>query len=367
MPAMRQQPKNLLSNEPFPSETREPDVDQTDLGSIAGQKANRIEIGGCEIVKLIGEGGMGEVYEAWDPTIIPGGALHVAVKVLRKMDEDSVRRFINEARFTIAVRDTHIVGAYRCDVDRSRDQPYLVMEYVDGSNLYEILENRPFSVREATAIVIQVCQALDVAQRFRIVHRDVKPHNILLDRWGTAKLADLGLVKQMSPFSALHGSAASASTTGTEADGRTLAGRGMGTLWYVSPEQAEDATKADHRSDVYSLGCTFFHLLCRRAPFLGTRDEILEKHRKHPRPNPSLSNPDVPEGLAKVVEQMMAIDPVDRYQNAADVMKALQEPKEPERKGTLQGFLPNIATFSPLQQALIIGEILGPPLAEREK
>jgi hypothetical protein len=93
----------------------------------------------------------------------------------------------------------------------------------------------------------------------------------------------------------------------------------------------------------------------------------LEKHRKHPRPNPSLSNPDGPEGLAKVVEQMMAIDPVDRYQNAADVMKALQEPKEPERKGTLQGFLPNIATFSPLQQALIIGEILGPPLAEREK
>ena len=270
-------------------------------------------IGPYVLLDRIGGGGMGRVYKA----------LHrqmqrvVAIKVLargKRTDPNAQARFLREVRATSQLNHPNIVAAY--DVGESGDVTYLVMEYVDGPNLYEFIKSEgKVAPAQAVKIARQVALALEHARDQGIVHRDIKPSNILIDEEGTAKVLDMGLAR----FE--HGRAGVDDSTTITRDGVV-----MGTLDYLAPEQALDSHQADTRADIYSLGCTLYHLLSGRVPFPGgTAAEKLMRHQvRVPPPLEDLA-PDVPRGLGVIVAKMMAKKVEDRYQTPAEVTAVLSD------------------------------------------
>ncbi|MHA1571625.1 MAG: protein kinase domain-containing protein, partial [Alphaproteobacteria bacterium] len=231
---------------PTPGGVENTTVLATDADEIIGQV-----IGGCKIEKKLGQGGMGAVYKAHHAALdIP-----VAVKILpphfAMRDPAFVERFIREARSAAKLQHQNIVGVL--NVGQEHGMHFIVMQFVDGCSLQEMLkENKKLPPGKAIDIITQICSALELARKNNIVHRDIKPDNIMLDNDGTAKLADLGLAKEMD-----------------DAIDVTQSGAAMGTPHYMSPEQASDAKTADHRSDIYSLGCTLYHMISGEVPYPG--------------------------------------------------------------------------------------------------
>ncbi len=264
-------------------------------------------LGKYQIEKRIGAGGMGTVYLAKDTQL----KRVVALKVLpqdKAQNPTLVKRFRAEAQAAAQLRHNNIVAVY----DTGEDDGYLfiAMEYVEGQDLFELVQKRGVTpVKRSIEIIKQVAAALQHAFEQNIVHRDIKPSNLLIRRDGVVKLTDLGLARSIDD---------------TLETNITRAGTTVGTVDYMSPEQARSSKAADIRSDLYSLGCTWYQMLTGEPPFPeGSMTNKLQAHAIKPAPDPRDKNPNVPEGLTAVLQRLMAKKPEDRYQTPADLLEDL--------------------------------------------
>ena len=285
--------------------------DQLRLMKKAGERLRRDEIrsqpmriGGCEVIGKLGDGGLGTVYKARQ---ISMGRI-VALKVLHKKwmkDEEFKKRFLLEARLAGRLSHQNLIQVF--DVGREHDQYFFAMEYVDGETVEQVIDrDGPMPVDKAFDIVIQVLRAVTYIWKHKIVHRDIKPGNIMIMRSGVAKLADFGFVK--SKFDPL---------LSTE-------GEVLGTPDYISPEQAMGMADIDFRSDLYSLGASLYHMLGGRPPFGGTSSEVMEKHIRDEPPDPREFHSDIPEPAVHLVQKMMAKDPDERYSNTQELFEDIE-------------------------------------------
>ncbi len=203
------------------------------------------------------------------------------------------------------------------DADEDRGVHFLVMEYVEGSDLDQVVRHRgQLPLGQALDFTIQAARGLEAAHGQGIVHRDIKPSNLMLDGAGTVRVLDLGLAR-IADASNPFGQAAGARLT--------QSGTYMGTVDYMAPEQAEDARRADHRADIYSLGCTIYFLLTGREPFVGeTVLKRLMAHMERPAPMLRSVRPDVPTGVEDVYQKMMAKRPADRPESMTEVIRLLE-------------------------------------------
>jgi serine/threonine-protein kinase len=268
-----------------------------------------IHIDKYKVLAHIATGGMGAVYKARDTQ----NNRDVALKVLtREMASKPamVERFKREARHAEQLRHENIVTVY--EFKEFKGTYFIAMEFVDGIDLYEyIVRKKTLDPEEARQIMVQACRALDHAHQFGIVHRDIKPSNFLIARDQgklVVKLTDLGLSRQ----------------TTAEEFRVTRAGTTVGTVDYISPEQARDSGVADIRSDLYSLGCTWYHMLTGRPPFPdGGLAERLHNHMTIDPPEPRQFNPRVSEATLAVLRRLTAKAPEDRYQTPAELLSDL--------------------------------------------
>ncbi|HUT88652.1 MAG TPA: bifunctional serine/threonine-protein kinase/formylglycine-generating enzyme family protein [Thermoguttaceae bacterium] len=306
-------------------------------------KTKSLVFGEYTVLELIGQGGMGQVFKARHRTM----QRIVALKVLprRGMQSPSaVKRFEREVRAAARLMHPNIVTAY--DAGEQEGIHYLVMEYVNGMDLAAILaEQGPLAVAQAIDYTAQAAKGLAYAHSEGIVHRDIKPGNLLVDEKGTVKILDMGLARMAS---------AGGRVGSEESESLTTSGQVMGTCDYMAPEQAEDTHRADHRADVYSLGCTLYRLLTARKPYEGdTMIKILLSHREAPIPSLSAARPDVPASLDAVCQKMMAKTPEERYQSMSEVIDALSAcvtTREPVPPPVVVGASRDSALTSFLQQ-----------------
>jgi serine/threonine-protein kinase len=270
-------------------------------------KRSTEQIPGYKIKKKIGSGAMATVFLARQLSL----DRLVAIKVLpKKLSSNAsfIERFYKEGRAAAKLNHPHIVGAY--DVGKSGDHHYFVMEYVEGETVYDrIVKGRRIEENEALDIVIQAAEALQHAHERGFVHRDIKPKNIMLGQAGVVKLADLGLARAMSDKEA------------AEAE----AGRAYGTPYYISPEQIRGEVNIGPPADIYGLGATLYHMVTGRVPFEGKNPSaVMHKHLKADLVPPDHVNPKLSAACAQVIEMMMAKNPRDRYQRAADLIEDLK-------------------------------------------
>src|SRR5262245_37845667 len=276
-----------------------------------GKKPRRtLRIGKYEVIEHIASGGMGAVYRALDTeTNRP-----VALKVL--MPELAVKpaileRFRRETASGVKLRHENIVSMY--EFGEANGTHYLAMEYVDGKDLHDyITRHGRLKPEVARDIIVQAARALDHADRKGIVHRDIKPSNFLITEDNgrlLVKLTDMGLAKQIR-----------------EDEFRvTRLGTTVGTVDYMAPEQARNSASADIRSDIYSLGCTLYHMLAGCAPFPeGSMAERIYKHVEADPPDIRTLNPDVPAALVTVLGKMLQKRPENRYQSPFDLVQDLE-------------------------------------------
>jgi serine/threonine-protein kinase len=265
-------------------------------------------LGHFELVEFVGGGGMGRVFRALDTQL----GRTVAVKVLspeQSADPDALQRFQNEAQSSARLDHDHIARTYYLGEDRGLH--FIVFEFIEGVNIRVLVERKgPLPLAEAVSFTIQVAEALSHADSRAVVHRDIKPSNVLITPEGRVKLIDLGLARLR------HADPAVADLT---ASGVTL-----GTFDYISPEQARDPRNADIRSDIYSLGCTFFFMLAGQPPFPdGTVLQKLLQHQGDQPPDILQTRPDLPEEVGRILRKMMAKDPRHRYATPPDLLNDL--------------------------------------------
>src|SRR6266700_1573401 len=266
--------------------------------------------GRYELDGVVGRGGMAEVYRARDIRL----DRIVAIKTLREYlarDQTFQARFRREAQSAASLNNPSIVAVYDTGEDNTGGShiPYIVMEYVDGRTLRDLLrEDRRLLPERALEITDGVLRALDYSHRHGIVHRDIKPGNVMLTRGGQVKVMDFGIARAVSDAQATM----------------TQTAQVIGTAQYLSPEQAR-GERVDSRSDLYSTGCLLYELLTWRPPFTGDSPvAIAYQHvRENPVP-PSRVDPDVPPWADAIVLKAMAKPPADRYQTAADMRADLQ-------------------------------------------
>jgi len=264
---------------------------------------SKIKIKGYEILELIGKGGMGYVCKARQLSM----DRIVAIKILHEKfasRPEFVARFISEARAAGKLNHPNVIQVH--DVGQYNNIYFFTMEYLDGVSVLEMLkEKKTLPVPEATRITLEIARALDYAHKQGIVHRDIKPDNIMVTPDGKVKLADLGISKAYG-----EGSASKSEV--------------MGSPHYMAPEQAL-GRPVDGRADIYSLGAAYYHMLVGDTPYSGVSiHEILKKHVSEPPPNPRAENPRIPGKVAGIVRKMMAKNPEERYQSAADLIADLE-------------------------------------------
>ncbi|HBN76182.1 MAG TPA: hypothetical protein DD473_10255 [Planctomycetaceae bacterium] len=273
-------------------------------------------LGRYEIQKKLGSGGMGAVYLALDTNL----KRMVAVKVLpleKAENPTLVKRFKAEAQAAAQLTHDNIVRVF--ESGEADGLHYIAMEYVEGTDVQRLIKKRTrLPVRRATEIIKQVAMALEHASEASIVHRDIKPSNLLITQTGLVKLTDLGLARVMDD---------------TEETSITRAGTTVGTVDYMSPEQARSSKAADIRSDLYSLGCTWYHMLTGSPPFPeGSVTNKLHAHATAPIPDPRSQNELVPEAIVGVLQRLMAKKPIDRYQTVAELLEDLEAVKSSKRE-----------------------------------
>jgi len=265
------------------------------------------------ILDLIGAGGMGEVYKARHRKL----DRLAAIKLLPppSVDEpDAVERFQQELRVAAKLIHSNIVITH--DAGEQDGRHFLVMEFVDGRNLAAVLDDHgPLPVEDAIDCILQAATGLEFAHSQGVIHRDIKPSNLLIDPHGVVKILDMGLARVIEGPEALGD---------TESHRLTQTGQIMGTYDYMAPEQAVSTHDADHRSDIYSLGCTL-HRLLHHAPLYrrGTAMATLLAHREVQVPSLRAERDDVSEQLDDVFRRMLAKRPEDRYQSMSDIVEDL--------------------------------------------
>jgi serine/threonine protein kinase len=265
-------------------------------------------LGPYELIEFAGGGGMGAVFRARDTML----NREVAIKVLARdqaADDETLKRFKNEAQSAARLDHENIARVYFVGEDRGLN--FIVFEFIEGQNVRQLVDRTgPLRLEEAVSYVLQIADALAHASAREVVHRDIKPSNILITAQGKAKLVDMGLAR-------LHGI-----QPGTE--DLTASGVTLGTFDYISPEQARDPRSADVRSDIYSLGCTFYFMLVGKPPFPdGSALQKLLLHQSGEPPSVAQLRPEVPESVAEVLDTMLAKRPEDRFQNPAELLAAL--------------------------------------------
>lgn len=291
-----------------------------DLGYITRSQAERLEaaikdsrstavpyqIPGYKVIGKIGAGAMAVVFKAVQLSL----NRTVAIKILPKRfssDPEYVRRFYKEGQAAGKLHHNNIVQAI--DVGEAGGYHYFVMEYVEGKTIADDLAaGKILSEQEALDIIIQVAQALDHAHAMGLVHRDVKPKNIMVTKDGVVKLADLGLARETADIETAQ----------------YEAGKAYGTPYYIAPEQIKGMVDIDGRADIYSLGATFYHMVTGRAPFTGEDSaEIMRKHLEEPLTPPDHINTSLSAGVSEIIEVMMAKRREDRYANAKELLADL--------------------------------------------
>jgi serine/threonine-protein kinase len=289
-----------------------------ELGYITAPQAERLkqaikkskdaahQIPGYQILGKLGAGAMAVVYKAKQMSL----NRIVAIKVLpRRFTENPeyVQRFYKEGQAAGKLNHNNIVQAI--DVGEAGGYHYFVMEYVEGKTIYDDLAaGKVFSEEEALDIIIQVARALNHAHKNGLIHRDVKPKNIMINTEGVVKLADMGLAR---------------ATTDIEA-AQSEAGKAYGTPYYISPEQIRGKIDIDQRADIYGLGATLYHMVTGRVPFMAEDpSDVMRKHLKEQLIPPDHINTSLSAGLSEVIEVMMAKNKEDRYDNCEELLEDL--------------------------------------------
>jgi len=272
-------------------------------------KTKGLVFGEYTVLDKLGQGGMGVVLKAQHRRM----KRLVAIKVLPASavkSAEAVKRFYREVEAAAKLTHPNIVTAY--DASESDGIHYLVMEYVEGKDLASVVKERgPLEVKQALDCTLQAAKGLEYAHGEGIIHRDIKPGNLLLDKKGTVKILDMGLARV----------ALAVGSDDPGAERLTQSGQVMGTCDYMAPEQAEDTRKADQRSDIYSLGCTLYRLLTGKVPYGGdSLVQILLAHQNAPVPSLRGARPDVPESVEAIFQKMMAKRPDERYQSMGEVI-----------------------------------------------
>jgi serine/threonine protein kinase len=282
------------------------------LDAVFEGKAGELRVGNYVVLDRLGAGGMGTVFKARHRRMKRVVALKVLTSNLTK-DETFVQRFQREIEMIARFTHPNIVMAY--DADEDTVGPYLVMEFVDGQDLASLVQKQgPLKVADAVQAILQAARGLEYAHAQGIIHRDIKPANLLRDASGAVKVTDLGLAR----FSSLAGEAQPKS-------GITQAGGIVGTVDFMSPEQAFDSTTLDGRSDIYSLGATLYLLLTGLPVYdAPTIMGILLKHREAPIPSLAEARGDVPAALDALFRRMLAKTPAERIQTMGDVVRELE-------------------------------------------
>ena len=283
-----------------------PPAPQTDACPEAEGK-HRQQIPGYQILQKLGAGAMAVVFKARQLSL----NRIVAVKVLPKKlsaDEEYVRRFYDEGRSAAKLNHPNIVQAI--DVGEAHGYHYFVMEYVEGRTVYEELcDGKVYGEHEALGVALQMARALQHAHSQGLLHRDVKPKNIMLTTGGLAKLMDMGLARVADDAKAI-------------ADER---GKLYGTPYYISPEQIVGKSDLDFRCDIYGLGATLYHMVTGQPPFDGKdAKEVMLKHCKEPLVPPDRHNIDLSFGTVKVIQKMMAKDRSNRHHSTESLIEDLQ-------------------------------------------
>jgi len=290
-----------------------------DLGYITKTQAERLkqtikeskaavhQIPGYKILGKLGAGAMAIVYKAEQLSL----NRIVAIKVLPKRlseNPEYVERFYKEGQAAAKLNHNNIVQAI--DVGEAGGYHYFVMEYVEGKTIYDDLSTgKVFSENEALEIIIQVAHALAHAHAKGLIHRDVKPKNIMINSAGVVKLADMGLAR---------------ATTDIEA-AQTEKGKAYGTPYYIAPEQIRGKVDIDGRADIYGLGATFYHMVTGRVPFMADDPtEVMRKHLREQLVPPDHINTSLSAGVSEVIEVMMAKRKEDRYNSAEELLTDLQ-------------------------------------------
>ena len=265
-----------------------------------------LQLGPYLILDRIGRGGMGAVFRANDLRLDRVVALKILAPEYTR-DPACVQRFQNEARAAAKLDHQNIARIFASGEDSG--QQYIAFEYVSGTNVRDMIQQRgTLTPAETVNYILQIAESLRHTSAMGVVHRDIKPSNIIVTPTGRAKLVDLGLARHRTEGS----------------DDLTVHGTTLGTFDYISPEQALDPRNVDVRSDIYSLGCTAFHMLTGEPPY--NRGSMFQKvldHHKVDAPDASAKNPHVPQALSHVVRKMMASQVEDRYQRPDDLIRDL--------------------------------------------
>src|SRR5436305_2559641 len=279
----------------------------------------------------IGAGGMSTVYRALDGTL----QRQVALKLLNRevaTDSDQLERFRREARAVAQLSHPHIVGVIDAGEDEGR--PYIVFEYVEGETLKERIRRMGrLPISEAVTYAIEIARALGVAHARHIVHRDVKPQNVLIDEEGSAKVTDFGIARTL------------------DEEGLTADGRVLGTTDYVSPEQAL-GQPVTGQSDLYSLGVVVYEMLTGDVPFKGENQvAVAMKHVREEMPDVQHKRPEISAALAAVVDTATAKRQEDRYANDAELIADLEDVLaiETARAGSVGGEVTSVLRTLPSQ------------------
>lgn len=266
-------------------------------------------LGDYILLGKIGAGGMGRVFKAKHRTM----DRLVALKMLppgRMKDPEQVSRFHREVKAAAKLFHPNIVTAF--DAGEQAGIHYLVMEYVDGSALSKtVKQHGPVMLDTAISYILQAAQGLEYAHSREVVHRDIKPSNLMLDEDGTVKILDMGTARFDEEEK--------------DEDNLTQTGVIMGTVNYMSPEQARDAHKVDYRTDIYSLGCTFYYLLTGKPLYEGDMIQTLLAHAQKPIPNVQEYDREIPDWVDDVLKRMLAKKPDDRYQSITELIASVEE------------------------------------------